>query len=239
MLVTSIFSFSQNVFTRLLPQGPWGKGVLKTLRIFSFFYEVFHSFINLSWIIFGVFFVCKFFEFGPVDKKKKIILWRVKPRLTLPNKNILDWSKFKTYPGDRIKLAKIVFLAPLAVDQQAYVMARCPSCIVSPSVSALTFSLNIFFSETTYRILMKFQRNVPAIVLSRTSSKNLIPSKTLVAMATELKNFLKSLKIFLSETIRLRAAKLAAISPFSHNVFYHLKGKISLPNGSLASVFKL
>ena len=92
------------------------------------------------------------------------------------------------------------FLAPLALGQQAYVMARCPSC-VCPSIRALTFSLNIFFSETTCRILMKFHRNVPAMVLF-----NLIPSKTLVAMATKLKK-IEILKIFLSETIRHRATK--------------------------------
>ena len=57
----------------------------------------------------------------------------------------------------------IGFLAPLAVGQRAYVMVRCPS------VRALTFSLNIFFAETTYRILMKFHRNVPTIVLFRIS----------------------------------------------------------------------
>ena len=82
------------------------------------------------------------------------------------------------------------FLAPLAVGQRAYVMARCPSCVrpsVRPSVRALTFSLNIFFAETTYRILMKFHRNVPTMVLFRISWNNLIPSKTLVAMATKLK----------------------------------------------------
>ena len=56
------------------------------------------------------------------------------------------------------------FLAPLAVGQRAYVMACCPSC-----VRALTFSLNIFFSETTYRILIKFHRNVPAMVLFKIS----------------------------------------------------------------------
>ena len=55
------------------------------------------------------------------------------------------------------------FLAPLAVSQRAYVMVRCPS------VRALTFSLNIFFAETTYRILMKFHRNVPTMVLFRIS----------------------------------------------------------------------
>ena len=75
------------------------------------------------------------------------------------------------------------FLAPLAVGQRAYVMARCPS------VRALTFSLNIFFTETTYRILMKFHRNVPTMVLFRISWNNLIPSKTLVAMATKLNFF--------------------------------------------------
>ena len=72
---------------------------------------------------------------------------------------------------------------------------------------ALTFSLNIFFSETTYQILMKFHRIVPAMVLFRISGKNLIPSKTVVAMATKLKKILKTLKIFLSETIKPRATK--------------------------------
>ena len=60
---------------------------------------------------------------------------------------------------------------------------------VRASVRALTFSLNIFFAETTYRILMKFHRNVPTMVLVRISWNNLIPSKTLVAMATKLKIF--------------------------------------------------
>ena len=36
--------------------------------------------------------------------------------------------------------------------------------VVGASVHALTFSLNIFFSETTYLISMKFYRNVPAMV---------------------------------------------------------------------------
>ena len=80
-----------------------------------------------------------------------------------------------------------VFLAQLAVGQRAYVMARSPS--VRPSVSALTFSINIFFSETTYRILMKFHRNVPAMVFFKMIWNNLIPLKTLVAMATKLNFF--------------------------------------------------
>ena len=79
-----------------------------------------------------------------------------------------------------------MFLAPLAVGQRAYVMVCCPSC-VRASVRPLTFSLNIFFSETTYRILMKFLRNFPAMVLFRIFRKNLIPSKTVVVMATKLK----------------------------------------------------
>ena len=52
-----------------------------------------------------------------------------------------------------------MFLAPLAIGQPAYVMARCPSSVrpcVRPCVRPLTFSLNIFFSETTYRILINF-----------------------------------------------------------------------------------
>ena len=52
-------------------------------------------------------------------------------------------------------------------------LCHCPLSVVRPSVRAsvraLTFSLNIFFSETTYRILMKFHRNVPTMVLFRIS----------------------------------------------------------------------
>ena len=93
------------------------------------------------------------------------------------------------------------FLAPLAIGQRAYVMVCCP-----PSVHVLTFSLNIFFSETAYRILMKFHRDVPAIVLFRIFWKNLIPLKTPAAIATKLKKRW-NLKIFLSEAIGPRATK--------------------------------
>ena len=64
---------------------------------------------------------------------------------------------------------------------------RLMSWSVVRRASVLALTLNIFFSETTYRILMKFHRNVPAMVLFRISWKNLIPSKTVVAMATKLK----------------------------------------------------
>ena len=82
-----------------------------------------------------------------------------------------------------------------------------PLSVVHPSmhlsVRALTFSLKIFFSETTHWILMKFHRNGPAMVLFRIFFlNNLIPSRTLVTMATILNFFFKSLNIFLSETIR-------------------------------------
>ena len=92
----------------------------------------------------------------------------------------------------RVIIVPRYLLAPLAIGQRPYVMARCPSCVcasVRPSVRALTFSLNIFFSETAYRILMKFHRNVPGMVLFRIFCKNLIPSKNLVAMATKLNFF--------------------------------------------------
>ena len=57
------------------------------------------------------------------------------------------------------------------------------------------FTLNSF-SVTTYTIFMKFHRNVPAMILFRIRKHG---KKT--------KIFSKSLKIFLSETIRLRATK--------------------------------
>ena len=61
-----------------------------------------------------------------------------------------DWytTNYGHAAVDRLTL----FLAPLALGQRPYVMVCCHAC-----VRALTFSLNIFFSETTYRILMKFQ----------------------------------------------------------------------------------
>ena len=99
--------------------------------------------------------------------------------------------KYKGYISQKIAISgsfvfhkHILFLAPLAIGQRAYVMVCCPSW-----VRVLTFSLNIFFSETTNRILMKFHRNVLDMVLFIIFLKNLIPSKTLVAMATKL-NFL-------------------------------------------------
>ena len=75
------------------------------------------------------------------------------------------------------------------------------------SVRGFTFSLNIFFSETTYRILMKFHRNVSGMVLFRISWKNSDSFKNSCCHGNKTEIVLKSLKIFLSETIRVRATK--------------------------------
>ena len=63
-------------------------------------------------------------------------------------------------------------------------------------------SLNIFSSQTAGPIWMKLGRNVPWEVLFKNCSQNMIPSKTLVAMATKLNFLSNSLKIS-SETAGL------------------------------------
>ena len=113
-------------------------------------------------------------------------------------------SLLSVYPSPIRKMRKW-FLAPLAVGQQAYVMVRLS--VVCPSICVLTFSLNIFFSETTYRILMKFHRNVPAMVLFRIYWKNLILLKNCGCHGNKTEKKMKTLKIFLSETMRPRATK--------------------------------
>ena len=54
-----------------------------------------------------------------------------------------------------------MIVAPKARELMSWSVVR-RACIC-----ALTFSLYIFFSETTKPILMKYHRNVPAMVLSR------------------------------------------------------------------------
>ena len=102
----------------------------------------------------------------------------------------------------------ISFLALSASElvSSSFVLRVSVCLCVCPSVSALTFSLNIFFSETTYRISMKFHRIVPAMVLFRIFLKS-DSFKHSGCCGNKTKKFLKSLKIFLSETIRLRATK--------------------------------
>ena len=63
---------------------------------------------------------------------------------------------------------KILVFSSTGVGQRAcHGLLSVVRASVRPSVRVLTFSLNIFFSETIYWILMKFYRNVPAIVLFR------------------------------------------------------------------------
>ena len=87
-------------------------------------------------------------------------------------------------------------LAPLAEDQLAYVMTRCLLCVcacVRSPVRALTF----IFKHLLWIYLSNFDevhRNDTARVLFRICWKNLIPSKTLFDMATELKKNWNSLK---------------------------------------------
>ena len=56
--------------------------------------------------------------------------------------------------------------------------------------------LNIFSSQTAGPIWTKLGRNVPKEVLFKICPQNLIPSKTLVAMATKWNFISNSLKIF-------------------------------------------
>ena len=101
-----------------------------------------------------------------------------------PSHNTFSFTFTKNVPRNYYPyFTMLVIFSSTGVGQRAYVMVRCLSC-----VRPLTFSLNIF-SETTYPILIKFHRNVPAMVLFRISWENLISSKTLVAMAAKLKNF--------------------------------------------------
>ena len=94
------------------------------------------------------------------------------------------------------------FLAPLAVGQRAYVMVCCPSC-----VCALTFSLNIFFSETTYRTFYEILQKCSCHGPLQNFLKKFDSVKNCGCHGNKTEKNLKSLKIFLSETIRVRATK--------------------------------
>ena len=99
-------------------------------------------------------------------------------------------------------------LAPLAVGQRVYVMVCSTLCdrpSVRPSVHALSFSLNI--SETTKRILMKFHRNVSCHGPPQNFLKEFDSVKNCGCHGNKTEKILKTLKIFLSETIRARATK--------------------------------
>ena len=80
----------------------------------------------------------------------------------------------------------------------AFRIALCPSSVVHHG--STTISLNINSSQTTGPIQTKLGRNVPWVVCFKKYFQNMIPSQTLVAMATKW-NFLRNtLKIFSDET---------------------------------------
>ena len=89
------------------------------------------------------------------------------------------WEKNGHCRGINISQTKLVFMYLLnhlpnslvfsSTGRRPASLCHGPLSVVRPSVRALTFSLNIFFAETTYQILMKFHRNVPTMVLFRIS----------------------------------------------------------------------
>ena len=140
--------------------------------------------------------LCAIFFFNPLPHNdtfwyiKDILLWK-----TLWEKEkLLVTSNFSFFHNVFYHYIALIFSStgrrPASLCHGPLSVVRLAVCLsVRASVCALTFSLNIFFAETTYRILMKFLRNVPTMVLFRISWNNLILSKTLVAMATKLKIF--------------------------------------------------
>ena len=115
----------------------------------------------------------------------------------------------KLFPSDSLRLhgediilsvcqVFVPFLAHLSTtcSRGAFRVVRCSSVCRASS----TISLNIFSFQTAGPIWTKRGRNVPWEVLFKKYSQNLIPSKTLVAMATKLNFLSNSLKIFFSET---------------------------------------
>ena len=125
------------------------------------------------------------------------------------------WNYFKIWPAVSEKIFLRISSCPYIVQEapihQSHVfgqikisqtifekghprVVRCPSSVVNNF-------FNIFSSQTAGPIWTKLGRNVPWEVLFKNCSQNLIPSKTLVAMAMKL-NFLgNSLKLFSSGTV--------------------------------------
>ena len=84
-------------------------------------------------------------------------------------KNFSEVHSVKKFPHGghvfwRIKISRTIFSC---TDRRPASLCHGPLSVMHPCVRqfvcALTFSLNIFFFETTYRILMEFHRNVPAV----------------------------------------------------------------------------
>ena len=198
----SNFSYSHSVLKRLLMQthknqGLFGKGLSlyvlftnkvalaifvdwDTMDLWNFNYLGFKYYAeNVCWVLFTkrqIWDTSKLKEFA--DDSFNVDEYGRKSSRRLENTfwkgEIAYYKQFLIFSSTGCRPARLCH-APLSVVR--------PS--VHASLHALTFYLNIFFSETTYWILMKFHRNVPAMVFFRISWKNLIPSKTLVAMATK------------------------------------------------------
>ena len=94
---------------------------------------------------------------------------------------------------------------------------------VRASFCLLTFSLNIFFSETTHLILMKFHRNVLPWSSSEFLERILFLQKLWLPWQQDLTFF----EIFENLLVRNHKA-------YSYQIWH-----VTLPNGSLSSFFKI
>ena len=122
------------------------------------------------------------------------LVWNFFIEVLVPKRQILDTYKLKEFADDNFRfdengrkfskpVENTVEKGEIAVNKQFLIFSstgRRPASLchgllsvmrlcVRLSVRGLTLSLNIFFSETIYQILMKFHRNVPAMVLFRIS----------------------------------------------------------------------
>ena len=101
--------------------------------------------------------------------------WVITLYLSMPDvyhSMTFDKINYKLIPHHTIFgfLCRYTLSVLLAESQGAYVMAQCMSCVfLYISLSVNYYFKYIFFSETTLPISMKFVRNVPAMVLFRSS----------------------------------------------------------------------
>ena len=145
--------------------------------------------------------VCSFFEFGTASKW---CIWEwVNP---FPNA-VLNWNSLQVQFNEKVKkvlqaVRKHCWKRRTCVLQAIFSstghrpasLCHGPLSVVRACVRpSVRPCVNFFFKHLLrwnyYWILLKFHRNVPTMVLFRISWNNLIPSKTLVAMATKLKIF--------------------------------------------------
>ena len=172
MLVASIFFFSHIVFKRLISQGCLNLRLCG--RVNPFLHR--HSFQCIK------------------NRHLLKTLWENKELLVTSNfffSYNFFYSIRKLYP--HLSIFSTSFLAHLNTTCSRGDL-RVVMCLSS------TISISIFSSQTAGPIWTKLGRDVPWQVLFENSSHNFIPSKTLVAMATEWNFLSNSLKIFSSGT---------------------------------------